>query len=239
MASNKDSLGTRIKKYENVSRLHLTPRTPVMIRVDGKAFHTLTKNCEKPFDQHFINAMAWAAEATAIHIQGFKVAYVQSDEATFVCTDYDDINTQGWFDYNLQKMVSVSASTMAVYFNHYYYDSHVPRPYHVGLPVFDSRTFNIPANDIANALLWRAQDWNRNSIQMYARANFSQKQLHKKTKPDMHNMLHEIGKNWTRDLTEQQRNGTFFILNSDGKIQKYTDILPMYASIDEAICHLF
>ena len=31
---NKDSLGDRMKQYENVSRFYLTNKMPVMIRVD-------------------------------------------------------------------------------------------------------------------------------------------------------------------------------------------------------------
>ena len=52
-----DSLGDRMKRYENVNRTYLTRRTPVIIRVDGKAFHTFTKAFQKPFDNFMIRAM--------------------------------------------------------------------------------------------------------------------------------------------------------------------------------------
>jgi len=45
-------IGKRFKKYENVFGGQLPPRMPVIIRVDGRAFHTLTKRekaIEKPF----------------------------------------------------------------------------------------------------------------------------------------------------------------------------------------------
>ena len=51
MANKKDSLGDRMKKYEGVSRNYLTRRVPVIIRLDGKAFHTFTKGFKKPFDE--------------------------------------------------------------------------------------------------------------------------------------------------------------------------------------------
>ena len=38
---NKDSLGDRMKQYENVPKNQLMRRQPVIIRIDGKAFHTL------------------------------------------------------------------------------------------------------------------------------------------------------------------------------------------------------
>ena len=56
-------------------------RTPVIIRVDGRAFHTLTRKMERPFDYGFIRAMVSGARAVASDAQGCELAYVQSDEA--------------------------------------------------------------------------------------------------------------------------------------------------------------
>ncbi len=39
----KDALGNRIKRYEAARNYRLTPRSPVFLRVDGKAFHTYTR----------------------------------------------------------------------------------------------------------------------------------------------------------------------------------------------------
>lgn len=40
----KDELGDRMKSYyENRSKTFLARRTPVIIRLDGKAFHTFTR----------------------------------------------------------------------------------------------------------------------------------------------------------------------------------------------------
>ena len=39
-----DELGKRMKEYyENIPKIKLMRRTPVIIRIDGKAFHTFTK----------------------------------------------------------------------------------------------------------------------------------------------------------------------------------------------------
>lgn len=44
-----DSLGDRMKRqYEDRTRLMLPRRTYTILRCDGKAFHTLTRRCEKP-----------------------------------------------------------------------------------------------------------------------------------------------------------------------------------------------
>lgn len=51
MSKKYDSLGDRMKGYENIARNYLTRRIPTIIRVDGKAFHTFTRGMEKPFDR--------------------------------------------------------------------------------------------------------------------------------------------------------------------------------------------
>jgi len=112
-----DSLGDRMKGYENIERRYLTRRMPAIIRVDGKAFHTFTRGFQKPFDMILMQAMWDTAKYLCENIMGCKIAYVQSDEISLLLTDYDDIRTQAWFDKNIQKMVSVSASMATLGFN--------------------------------------------------------------------------------------------------------------------------
>lgn len=213
-----DALGDRMKRYELCTRNFLVRKTPVLIRVDGKAFHTLTKHAEKPFDLVFISAMSQAASDVAAQMQGCKAVYVQSDEATFLLTDYDRVESGAWFDYNVSKLVSITAASMSVAFN---------KHYNGGLAVFDARAFNVPREDVANCFLWRAKDWSRNSLQMYARAFFSHKQLHGAGKEAMHEMLHGIGKNWATDISDIERNGRW-LLPPD---QIRDDVLPSYVDI--------
>ena len=228
MKDSKDSLGNRIKAYENVSRSYLTQRTPVILRIDGRAFHTFTRSLEKPYDVKLMKSMVEAACAVAMDMQGFKLGYIQSDEASFLITDYDDINTQGWFNYNLSKMVSISASVMTANFNQeFQFQTKDNYPY---FATFDSRAFNIPEMDIANYFLWRAKDWERNSLQMFCRSIFSHNELNGKKRDDMHEMLYQKGKNWATDTTPQQRNGTFIRKNEVGMEMLY-DIKPNYAEI--------
>jgi tRNA(His) 5'-end guanylyltransferase len=189
-----------------------------------------------------MSAMVSSACDVAKEMQGFKVGYVQSDEATFCLTDYDRLETQGWFDYDLSKMVSISAALMSVRFNLHpnimggsSAFGHVTSPW----VVFNSRAFSVPPDDVVNAFLWRARDWERNSLQMYARAFFSHEQLLNKGRAGIHEMLHGIGKNWAMDLTDQERNGTFIFFNSPDGGEIRTDILPTYGSINKAIGKLF
>ena len=223
-------LADRIKRYEAVTHHTATGRMPLMVRVDGRAFHTFTRGMGRPFDQKLTNAMVGAAKCVADEMQGFKAAYIQSDEATFCITDYDRTESQGWFDYDLSKVISISATLMTAHFIRLLGTEKTP--------VFDSRAFSIPATDVVNAFLWRAKDWERNSLQMYCRAHFSHKELHGKKRMEMHNLLHEAGKNWTTDLTNQQKNGTFLV-STDCGIKQRHDILPTYESVNVAIGGLF
>ena len=112
-----DALGTRMKKYEYVSRTHLVNRCPVIVRLDGKAFHTFTKGLKKPYDEIFHNTMNKTMKYLCENIQGCKLGYTQSDEITLLLTDYDTLTTDAWFDYNVQKICSVSASMATMAFN--------------------------------------------------------------------------------------------------------------------------
>lgn len=198
------SIGDRIKAYEACSAPRLTPNAPVIIRVDGRAFHTFTRGMKRPFDSVLMKVMVRAAVETAREMQGFKLGYVQSDEATFLLTDYDTHDTAAWFGNEVNKLVSLSASLFTGYFNAAFRGEHPPA-------AFDSRAFTVPREDAPNVFVWRQQDWARNSLQMVARAHFSHKQLHGKHRGAIHEMLHGIGVNWSRDFTAQEKNGTFIL----------------------------
>ena len=215
------SLGDRMKKYEAVYDLGLMPRSPLVVRVDGRAFLSFLRGAKKPFDNLMISSMIHAAQVTAREMQGFKLAYIQSDECTFVLTDYDDLNTQGWFDYRLSKVISIAASTFAVAFNYRYGSS---------TATFDARAFTMPIDDVPNVFVWRQQDWERNSVQMLTRSHFSHKQCHGKNIPAMHDMLHGIGVNWAH-LDDRLKSGTYLTRTGEEICEKlsYDAIVDLIA----------
>lgn len=114
----KDELGDRMKSYyENRSKTFLTRRIPVIIRLDGKAFHTFTRGFDKPFDEIMCNAMQETMKYLCENIQGCVLGYTQSDEITLVLIDYQKLTTDAWFDYNVQKVCSIAASMATLAFN--------------------------------------------------------------------------------------------------------------------------
>jgi tRNA(His) guanylyltransferase len=130
-------------------------------------------------------------------IQGAKMAFVQSDEISIIMTDFDDIKTDAWFDGNIQKIVSVSASIATVAFNNGMYLDEDILASMDKVAYFDSRVFTIPElGEVINYLIWRQQDATRNSIQMGAQSMYNQKELHGKNTDEQQEMMFQKGTNW-------------------------------------------
>lgn len=188
-----DSLGDRMKNYEDVWRQVLPKRMPVIIRLDGKAFHTYTKNLEKPFSQPMMAAMNEVALSVMDQVQGATFGYTQSDEISILVLNNQKLDSESWFGNNIQKMVSVAASVASVemtLLSPTIFKGET-RP-----ALFDARAFVLPPEEVCNYFLWRQRDWNRNSIQMLARSMFSQKDLQGKKTNDLHEMCWRNGQNW-------------------------------------------
>lgn len=185
-----DSLGDRMKEqYEHRTRYFLPRRTYTIVRVDGRAFHSYTRGCERPYDLGFMAHMDEVAKHLCQEMSGCRLAFVQSDEISFLLADFDTNQTQAWFDGNIQKIVSISASLATCAFN-----SIRPGKW----AQFDSRAFTIPDPvEVENYFIWRQQDATRNSIQMAASAHFSHNSLHGLDTNQMQERLfQEKGINW-------------------------------------------
>jgi tRNA(His) guanylyltransferase len=197
MSDNKDSLGDRMKGFENVTRFTLLRRTPTIIRLDGRAFHTFTR-CLKhhdetmartPFSIKMHNVMAMTMLGVMSQMQNAVFAYTQSDEISILLRDWDKHETEQWFSGGIQKICSVSASAASVIFNHFFAeDVRKPETY-ADLAQFDARVFNIPEAEVVNYFIWRQQDASRNSVQMLGRFHFSQKEMHGKNNSQVQDML--------------------------------------------------
>lgn len=209
----KDNLGDRMKSYENITRTYLPGRMPIIIRIDGKAFHTFTKGFKKPFDDILMRAMEETAAVLCRDIEGVKVAYTQSDEISLLITNNDTWETQPWFGNNLQKMVSVAASIATLTFNRAFWhevntlnndylnteDTKYLNAYCHAVEkgaMFDARAFVLPADEVCNYFIWRQQDAIRNSIQSMGQAYFSHKELMNKNCENIKQMLVEKNLKW-------------------------------------------
>lgn len=239
-----DDLGTRMKTfYEMIPKTKLMRRIPVIIRVDGKAFHTFTCNFQKPFDDVLIESMQETMKYLCENIQGCVLGYTQSDEITLVLIDYKRLNSSAWFDYEIQKLCSIAASMATMAFNKFFFENSKRYMDKYGYPketmikygdqilayvkavnrgaMFDARCFNIPKEEVTNLIYWRQLDASRNSIQMVGQANFSHKELQNKSCNDIQDMLMtQKGINWNCLPTYQKRGSCCvrnkIVIESDG-----------------------
>jgi tRNA(His) guanylyltransferase len=214
----KDDLGTRMKEnYENRSRICLPRRSHTIIRIDGKAFHTYTRGLTRPFDDGFMEDMDFTATYLCQHIQNAKFAYVQSDEISILLMDSDKLTTDAWFDNNVQKMASVSASMATAAFNRARLSRVERREKEVSdiemrkFAEFDSRVFQIPEwTEVENYFIWRQQDCVRNSISSVAQSLYSHKELNGKNTTEMQEMIFQKGTNWN-DYDAKYKRGRIVI----------------------------
>ena len=227
-----DDLGNRMKTfYEQIPKTKLMRRTPVICRIDGKAFHTYTRGFQKPFDEVLIKTMQETTKYLCENVQGCVLGYTQSDEISLVLVDYKRFETSAWFDYEIQKMCSIAASMATMAFNKFF-ENNVDdyrfskwdgvSKYEEGTEeyiktllkavekgaMFDARVFNIPKEEVTNCIYWRQLDASRNSIQMVGQANFSHKELQNKSCNDIQDMLMlQKNINWN-DFPTYQKRGT-------------------------------
>jgi tRNA(His) 5'-end guanylyltransferase len=199
----KDALGTRMKEqYESRTKYFLPRRTYTLIRLDGKAFHTFTKGFERPYDKFLMDAMDYTTKMLCENVQGCKVGYVQSDEISLLLTDFDKITTSAYFDNNIQKIASITASMATAFFNEYMRDNGITKK----LAFFDSRVFSISDPiEVENYFVWRQTDAVRNSISMTAQSLYSHKELNGKSTSEMQDMCMEKGVNWNDQPTGFKR----------------------------------
>lgn len=239
-----DDLGNRMKTfYEQIPKTKLMRRTPVIIRIDGKAFHTFTRGFKRPFDEILIKTMQETTKYLCENIQGCVLGYTQSDEITLVLVDYQRFESSAWFDYEIQKICSISASMATMAFNKFFRNNvenfvqdcatgyetrglcgegtieyELCKTYEKALEkgaMFDARVFNIPKEEVTNCVYWRQLDASRNSIQMVGQANFSHKELHCKTCNDIQDMLMlQKNINWN-DFPTHQKRGTCVIKSDE------------------------
>ena len=228
---DKTDLAKRMKTYEAVSKTTLVRRMPVIIRCDGRCFHSFTRGFAKPFDEVLMTAMKRTMKCLCREVQGCVLGYTQSDEITLVLVDYKKLDSSAWFDNEVQKICSVAASMATMVFNRFFIEEvanyaaysafNLFNAYRKAVAkgaMFDARCFNVPKEDVCNNIYWRQLDATRNSIQMVGQANFSHRQLQNKSCAQIQEMLFtEKGINWN-DFSTDKKRGSCCIKTDDGWI---------------------
>jgi tRNA(His) 5'-end guanylyltransferase len=164
----------------------------VLIHCDGRSFSKfIKKKFARPFDKQFVTLMNETARYVAEKIQGCVLAYVQSDEITFVI-QYNE-NSQMFFGGRLNKMQSIIAAMCSTKFVSM-------RPEQ--LVEFDCKVWNVDSyQDVINWLIFRQEDCIRNSKLQTAQTYLSHKELLNKSPEEAITLLKEKGGiDWRTDI---------------------------------------
>lgn len=192
------NLSQKCNYYRTLADHRLLPNSYVLVTIDGRSFsHKIKKKFNLPYDENFVYMMDETAKYVCKNVQGCKFAYVQSDEISFILTDFDTPTTDAFFGNRLCKIQSIIASMATSKFNNLMtqfqlenlsYDKLKDGFYSVNdairvvseMPLyeFDCRAWNVPSyNDVFAHFLWRQIDCVRNSKQVAAQTYIPHKEL--------------------------------------------------------------
>ena len=199
---NNETLGDRMKQYEECYNVRMPRHFPIIVRIDGRAFHSWTRrvNCTRPFDETLMGMMAQTTKCLCENIEGCTFAYTQSDEISLLLRDDQSPFSNPWFDKRLQKITSLTASMATFYFN-------AVNGFEKKLPAFfDSRAFVMPLEDIRPYFIWRQNDATKNSLSMLAQSLYSPSELVGKKRDELMDLCWQKGINWN-DLSIPKKRG--------------------------------
>jgi tRNA(His) guanylyltransferase len=202
-----DPLGDRMKEYEMMEAgRRALPGLPLLVRLDGKAFHTFTKGLERPFDARLQRVM----DATTRHLVkecGARIGYTQSDEISLVY--HHEGKAEPFLGGRFQKLTSILAATATFVFNRQLAAELPEKAERMAL--FDCRAWVVPSlEEAANTFLWRELDASKNSVAMAAQARLSHADLQGlSTKQQQELLFQRHGINWN-DYPARCKRGAWF-----------------------------
>jgi tRNA(His) 5'-end guanylyltransferase len=179
---------------------------PLLARLDGRAFHTFTRDLRRPYEHGMSMAMIETArylvqETTAL------VGYTQSDEITLAWFESSQSPADYAFDGRFQKLASVLAGMASAKFGKLLAE-HLPTKASE-TPHFDCRVWQVPTlDDAVEVFIWREDDATKNSITMAASAHYSESELEGKNSGVKQEMLWQKGVNWN-DFPSFFKRGTY------------------------------
>lgn len=173
----------------------IDPGTYAIVRVDGRAFSRISNKLDKPYSTHFMDWMDAAAIQLCYEMQGAVFAYVQSDEISVIMSDMNGERRGRWFDWNVNKLVSVSASIASGTFNLGFQHDLNGTLWEDRRPAsFDSRVIPVKSRlDAIQYFMWRQRNAYTNAISMVADRICGSAALNGKNLNDRIDMLFQQG----------------------------------------------
>lgn len=227
------TLGDRMKQWEYAHRSFVGAHSYLMLRLDGRAFHSYTRGLDRPFDAGLMAAVDATMVTLCEEIDGVRLGYCQSDEISLVVTDWrfgapTPGNPKGlrssepWLGGVVAKIVSISAAVASVAFSEF----RTSQGERSGA-VFDARVWTFPSDEqgraeVGNYLLWRQRDAIKNSVTMAASAVFSHRRLQGVHTDEKRELLTGAGRPW-EELPAGFRQGRIAVRRAQTGIVTYVD----------------
>ena len=173
-----------MKEFEVYSSLKVPKNSRIIIRLDGRSFHSLARdlNLQKPYDENFYKVISNVCEDLFEEFSAVFV-YAFSDEISLLLDNVP-------FDGRVEKINSVVASFAASSFV-MHYRTEFKKP-----PSFDSRIIPISDADILKYFKWRQDESWRNCVNSYGisylKSKYSNSEANDKIKGMKLNEIHEL-----------------------------------------------
>jgi len=190
-----------MKEYEVYSSLKVPKNSKIIMRLDGRSFHSLARDLEltKPYDENFYRVMSLVCRDLFEEFSPVFV-YTFSDEISLL---FDKLP----FDGRIEKLDSVIASfTAGSFVMHYNHEFKKP-------PAFDSRIIPITDDDIVKYFRWRQDESWTNCVNSHGISylkskypdNVANDKINGMSISDIHELLFENGINLNDVETYKKR----------------------------------
>ena len=220
---NESELAKNIKKAEHMGEIIYDGNGIYFLRCDGRHFKSFTKGLKKPFDKILRTTMERTMIALCEEIQGSVIGFTQSDEITVMFKKQNEESQLPYSGRKAKIETSAAASCTLFFnkifmeevsnakletIEEYSKNSSLTQSEIIDkvnkefevyekkflTATFDARCFETSTPiEAQSVLIWRILDCYKNAIQMIARCNFSNKELHQKKTYEMVQMLENKG----------------------------------------------
>lgn len=141
--------------YEDSYSQNIISRIPVIIKLDGRSFHRVTKSVQKPFCPKTSAMLNGTMLNLAKQIDGVIFGYQYSDKIILIARNDRSLEEDPWFGNNIQKIASVSASLATYEFMNQIWQVKDP-PKLDGSITFSAKVFGVPnITEAINYLIFR------------------------------------------------------------------------------------
>jgi len=155
------SLKDRIDDFSNRATYKLLPKLPVIITINGRAFNKLTALLDKPFSALLAKCFAFTLGELAKEIDGTVFGYHHNDEIVIITRNDQTLDTQPWYNNDIQKLASVVSSIATLHFNNFANANNIE----IGNATFHSKIYTVPnITEAINVLICKQQQVFQSSI---------------------------------------------------------------------------